>query len=251
MQKCLIRASILLLLLPLCSIAGETPDPLARVLEKNTTARGGAEAISSVRTIHTTVQITEPTFQVTGEYFATRNGRMRIDILADGTRVFTEAYDGEQGWQMSADGSVSSMSEAGEKAVRHGIVFNLFGLFEMPGIGLKLTYAGSESVDGREYDKIDLAFEDGLVNHFYLDSETGQIVRERDEVALHPDVDDTVQRFETVHGDFRPVGGVMYSWHAEKKDMDTGNVVQTIVVQDIVQNPAIDPALFARPGEQN
>jgi hypothetical protein len=247
MNKCLTWSWSFVLLLSFGSGADETTDSLARIIEKNTGARGGAKAISSVHTIHTRVQITEPTFQVIGEYVATRDGQMRIDILADGTRVFTEAYDGEQGWQMSADGSVSKMSEAGENAVRHGIVFNLFGLFEMPGIGLDLKYAGPASVDGRGYEKIDLTFEDGLINHFYLDNETGHVVRERDEVALHPDVDVTVQRFETIHGDFRSVGGVVYAWHAEKKDMDTGGVVQTIVVQEIVQNPDIDPVIFSRP----
>ncbi len=247
MTKSLIWPWLFMLLLPFCLSAGEAPDPLARIIGKNIVARGGAEAVSSVRAIRTRIQISEPTFQVMGEYVATRDGQMRIDILADGTRVFTEAYDGKHGWQMSADGAVSNMSEAGEAAVRHGIIFNLYGLFEMPGIGLDLTYAGPESVDGRDYEKIDVTFKDGLVNHFYLDSETGQIVRERDEVALHPDVDDTVQRFETIHSDFRAVGGVVYSWHAEKKDRDTGGVVQTIVVQEIVQNPDIDPVIFTNP----
>lgn len=141
------------------------------------------------------------------------------------------------------------MCETGEKAVRHSIIFNLYGLFEMPGTGLDLNYAGSVSVEGRGYEKVDLTFEDGLFNHFYLDSETGHIVREQNEVALHPDVNDTVQRFETIHNDFRVVGGVEYSWHSEKKDMDSGSVVQTIVVQEIVQNPEIDPVIFAKPSE--
>lgn len=249
MNKCLIWSWLFVLLLPFCSIAGDAPDPLARIIEKNTEARGGAGAISSVWAIHTRVQITEPTFQVMGDYIATRDGQMRIDILADGTRVFTEAYDGGHGWQMSGDGSVSNMSEAGQEAVRHGIITNLFGLNEMAGMGLDRKYVGQDKIDGRVYEKIDLRFDDGLVNHYYLDSESGQIVRQRDEVALHPDVDDTVQQFETIYSDFRAVGDVVYSWHAEKKDRDTGDVVQTIVVQEIVQNPDIDPVIFTKPDE--
>jgi hypothetical protein len=239
---------IFVLLQPFCAMASGIQGPLARIIAKNTQARGGAGPISSVQSIHTRIQISEPKFQVSGEYFATRKGQMRIDIFADGKRVFTEAYDGAHGWQMSSDGTITAMSEAGEKAVRHGIVSNLYGLFEMPGSGRELKYAGSEEVDGRDYEKIDLRFEDGLVDHYYLDGESGLVVRERDEIALHPDVDDTVKRYETVHGDFRPVGGVVYAWRSEKKEIDTGNIVQVIEVQEIVQNPEIDAMIFARPG---
>lgn len=43
------------------------------------------------------LDIVEPTFQVHAVYRADRNSRMRIDIYADGKRVFTEAHDGQRG----------------------------------------------------------------------------------------------------------------------------------------------------------
>ncbi|MCH7805693.1 MAG: hypothetical protein IH995_00920 [Proteobacteria bacterium] len=227
--------------------ACEAPDPLSQIIEKNTAARGGAEAIASVQTIQVRIQITEPSFQVMGHYAATRDGKMRIDIFADGQRVFTEAFNGESGWQMFGDGTVADMSEAGEAAVRHGIITNLYGLNEMAGINQALEYIGREMIDGRDYEKFDLIFDDGFVLHYDLDSETGLIVRQYDEVALHPDLDDTVQRFMTVYSDFRTVGGVVYSFHDEKRDLDTDELVQTTQIEEIVQNPEIDPAFFERP----
>ncbi|MCH8172759.1 MAG: hypothetical protein IIA70_05545 [Proteobacteria bacterium] len=227
--------------------ACEAPDPLTGIIEKNTEARGGAEAIASVQTIQVRIQITEPSFQVMGQYAATRDGKMRIDIFADGQRVFTEAFNGESGWQMFGDGTVADMSEAGEAAVRHGIITNLYGLNEMADLGMAVEYVGAETVAGRNYEKVDLVFEDGLIAHYFIDSETGQIVRKRDEVALHPDVDDTIQRFETIYSDFRTVGGVVYSFHDEKRDLDTDELVQTTQIEEIVQNPEIDPAFFERP----
>jgi len=228
-------------------VACEKPDPLAASVEKNTNDRGGAAALAAVQAIQNRIQITEPTFQVTGEYKATREGKMRIDIFAGDQRVFSEAFDGEAGWQMFGDGTVADMSKAGEEAVRHGLITNLYGLNEMAGLGVGLQYVGNEVIDGQNYDKVDLTFGDGAVNHYFLDAETGRVVFQRDEVALHPDVDDTVQRFETRYSDFRTVGDVKYSFRSEKRDRDTGEVVQTIIVEEIAQNPDLDPAVFERP----
>jgi len=227
--------------------ACEAPDPLTQAIEKNTQSRGGAEAIASVQTLQIRIQITEPSFQVVGEYVATRDGKMRIDVFADGQRVFTEAFDGQSGWQMFGDGTVADMSKSGEEALQHGIITNLYGLNEMAGLGLAIEFSGRETIEGDDYEMIDLIFEDGLVNHYYLDRQTGLIVRQRSNVALHPDIDDTIQRFETVNSDFRTVGGVVYSFHSEKTDLDTGELAQTDQIEEIVLNGEIDPAIFERP----
>jgi len=230
--------------------ACEAPDPLIQIIERNIQARGGADAVASVQTIQTRVQITEQGFQVMGEYVATRDGKMRIDVYFDGQRVFTEAFDGESGWQMDGDGTVADMSQLGEKAVRHSIITNLYGLNEMAGLGLAVEYVGTELIDSRAYEKVNLTFEDGLVIHYYLDSETGQIVRQRDEVALHPDVDDTIQRFETINSDFRTVDGVVYAFHTEKRDMDTGEMTQTTQIEKIILNGEIDQSIFKKPASE-
>ncbi|MEE8295184.1 MAG: hypothetical protein V3R64_05690 [Sphingomonadales bacterium] len=227
--------------------ACEAPDPLTQAIEKNTQSRGGAEAIASVQTLQIRIKITEPSFQVVGEYVATRDGKMRIDVFADGQRVFTEAFDGDSGWQMFGDGTVADMSKAGEEAVQHGIITNLYGLNEMAGLGLAIEYSGRKTIAGETYEKIDLIFEDGLVNHYFLQERTGLIIRQRSDVALHPDVDDTVQRFETVYSDFRTIGGVVYFFHEEKRDIDSGELVQTTQIEEIIQNPEFDPAFFERP----
>lgn len=227
--------------------ACEAPDPLTQAIEKNTQSRGGAEAIASVQTLQIRIQITEPTFQVLGVYVAARDGRMRIDIFAEGQRVFSEGFDGQSGWQMAGDGTVADMSKAGEEAIQHGIITNLYGLNEMAGIGLAIEYSGRETIAGETYEKIDLIFEDGLVNHYFLQERTGLIVRQRSDVALHPDVDDTVQRFETVYSDFRTIGGVVYFFHEEKRDIDSGELVQTSQIEEIIQNPEIDSTFFERP----
>ena len=133
---------IFIVLVSVILFSCEETDRLTQIIQQNTEARGGGEAISGVFIVQTRVQITEPEFQVVGEYVATRNGRMRIDVFAGGQRVFTEGFDGESGWQMFGDGTVADMSKAGEEAVQHGIITNLYGLNEMVGIGLAIEFSG-------------------------------------------------------------------------------------------------------------
>src|SRR5437764_13768532 len=69
------------------------------VIERNTKAMGGRAAIEAVQSIEVNLHIVDPGFEVDGIYRAARPGRMRIDVQAGGKQVFTEAFDGQKGWQ--------------------------------------------------------------------------------------------------------------------------------------------------------
>ena len=77
---------------------------LEQVVARHTEAVGGREAVERVRSVQYALTIVEPTFTVDGIYRADRKLRMRIDVVADGKRVCTEAYDGRAAWEMGGDG---------------------------------------------------------------------------------------------------------------------------------------------------
>jgi hypothetical protein len=60
--------------------------------------------------------IKEPSFEVTGTYVATRDGSMRIDIEADGQRVFSEGVHDGQAWQWTAGEGIAlqDLHQSGE-----------------------------------------------------------------------------------------------------------------------------------------
>jgi len=91
------------------------------LVELNTAARGGAAAIEAVRVFDSDIRIVEPEFSVDGRYVATRDGRMRVDILVGGERVFTEALGPSGGWSWTPDQGVAPASPRGAAALRHGI----------------------------------------------------------------------------------------------------------------------------------
>lgn len=230
--------------------AGATSDrgKLAEIIGLHTAARGGAEAIEAVRAIEVELHIVEPTFEVDGVYRATRDGKMRIDVYMNDERVFSEGYDGARGWQLPGGETVGKdMVAEGEAALRHGIAGNLYGLHEMASLGHSLKYIGTEAIDGVEYQIIDLVYAEGTVLRHYIDPRTWLVSRTRDERALHPDIDLTVRRFETIVSEYVEVAGVTKAHGTQKRDLDSGEIVQTTMVKKLTINPEIDQALFERP----
>ena len=180
-------------------------------------------------------------------YSVTRDGRMRIDILVKGQRVYTEAYDGKQGWDMEKDGSVSM--DAHGAALWHGTQFpgNLFGLGDMAKHGHKLEYAGREQIDGVDYYVLKLILSDGFETYRYVNPDTWMIDRARDYRAFHPALDAKQTWVETVWSDYRPLGGARYAYASENRDLDAGKTLATQKVSAIRLDPPIPDSYFAMP----
>ncbi len=237
-----------LLLASSCTGAPELTD-LDALVAKHVEARGGTDAIGRVGTFESDLLIEEPTFAVDGRYVATRDGRMRIDVSMDGTRVFTEALDHGRSWSWSPDEGVSEGSPQGSAALRHGIEFpfKLFGLHEMTARGHRLELRGREVVDGIDYHVLRLTLDDGFQVAYYVNPENWLIERERSRRALHVDVDPTPEWIETVYSDYRPVGGVLYPYKQVERQVATGKVLSTGTIREIRINPPLDADRFAPP----
>jgi len=91
-----------------------SPTTVDEVIERHTKAMGGRAAIEAIQTVEFDLHITDPKFEVDGTYFAARPGKMRIDVNANGEHVFTEAFDGQKGWEWEGKGT--AQKAATEKA---------------------------------------------------------------------------------------------------------------------------------------
>src|SRR5450755_3106402 len=74
------------------------PRTVEEVIDRNTKAMGGRQAIEAVQSIAVDLHIVDPDFAADGTYRAARPGKMRIDVNAESKHVFTEAFDGHRGW---------------------------------------------------------------------------------------------------------------------------------------------------------
>jgi hypothetical protein len=219
------------------------------VIRNHVKAMGGAEAIEKVKSLQYKLQNIEPTFSVDGVYSADRDLHMRIDIYSKGKWVYAEGFDGKNGWESDKEhGPAKAATAEAGPALWHGILMpdKMFGLHEAESVGSKVSLDGREKLDGVDYYRVKLTLKDGFSIYYYINPDNWRIERSRDFKALHPDVDATKKMFETRYSDFRMQDGVLRSFRSEKYDLNTGQIVQTTIIQSIETNPKLDPKMFEK-----
>lgn len=244
---CLIAA------LALLASAPTPPDPvLDRLLACHDRAAGGA-ALRAVDRIEYELAIEEQGHTLRGRYRAVREGiagRMRIDVFAGGTRVYSEWWDGRRAWQLPQDAETPVESQArGSEALRHGLEQpgHLWTLADMPRNGHAVTLEGQDSIAGTIHHVVKLALADGFTNWYWLSPATCRVERSRSFRAFHPDQDSTRKWVEVVYDDFHTVGGVTRPFRERTLDVKTGHVVATGRILALRHDPPFDPdSLSAR-----
>jgi hypothetical protein len=220
---------------------------LDSVLARHTRSRGGAARIEAIRTMRTTLRVEEPKFTVEVRYAADRTGRLRVDVLADGKRVFSEGIDERGGWSMDGSGPPKEATEKGVAALEHGLLFNLYGLHELPRLGHRIVLEDRQAVRGRAYDVLRVRLSDGFETWRLLDIQSGQLVLQRDYRAIHPDLDPRPVWIETRYSDFRTVGGVVIPFASKQYELETGQWLQTTEVLSMELNPPLAEEELRRP----
>jgi hypothetical protein len=245
------RSDRFLLVIGLASILlGCSRHPLTvdDVIERNTRAMGGRAAIEAIHSIEINLHITDPGFEVDGIYRAARPGRMRIDVQAGGKHIFTEAFDGQNGWQWNGKGNQEPASPKAAAALHHGIELpgKLFGLHELKQRGHQIELVGREKVDGADYYVLRLSLSDGYTTTLYVDPQSWLITRRRDVRPLHVDVDPTPTTIEQRSSDFREVAGVRFAFASTEIDLKTGKELERAKINHIEVNPPLDESIFKK-----
>jgi len=181
-------------------------------------------------------------------YSVTRDGRMRIDIISGGKRVYTEAYDGHDAWDLGEDGS-SPSTDPNPAPLWHGTQFpeQIFTLHDLAANGHRVEYFGREAIDGVDYYVLKITLSDGFETFRYVNPKTWLIERGRDFRAFHPAVDDKKGWIETVWSDYRPVNGVMHPFLSVNTDLTSGQWQATNTVTAIRIDPNFGDSIFVRP----
>ncbi|HZA38286.1 MAG TPA: hypothetical protein VE486_04020 [Candidatus Baltobacteraceae bacterium] len=234
-----------------CGLGGceRAPQTVDEVIERNRQAMAGRATIEAVNSIEVDLHIVDPGFEVDGNYRAARPGRMRIDVMAGGKHVYTEAFDGHRAWQWKGEGAaIQEESPKATAALRHGVELpgKLFGLHELQRRGHRVDLTGRERIDGIDYCALRITLNDGYTTTLYVDPKSWLVTRRRDFRPLHVDVDPTPTTIESRFSDFRKVNGVLFAFASSDTDLTTDKVLETTTVRSIKVNPQFDPAIFRR-----
>lgn len=236
-----------------CAPAGREPT-LDEIIAAHTQARGGRAALDAVQNVECELEIVEhnftPAITLTALYRVDRQGRMRIDVFKQGERVFTEAYDGERGWQQAGgDHPAEYAKPQAQAGLRHGpqLPVNLLSLHDLPARGHRVELMGREQLDGISFHHLRVTLDDGFATDYYLDPQSMLLARDRNVTALHPDIDAAEKPTETQWSDYRTVAGTQRAFASRSIDLASGKETQTVTIAALRVNVAIDPRLFSKP----
>jgi outer membrane lipoprotein-sorting protein len=214
---------------------------LARSLE----ARGGREAWKAVQAFQIRGQLDlQPGVQAPFTLTVARPGRMRLEFrLAEMTAV--QAYDGEDAWMVLPFTGSDAVNDMPEDLKRQAAdQADLEGPLVDPGSkGHVVTLVGRASFEGRDCYELDVQLASGERQRMFLDAETflqAGVTGDRTANGVS-------QHYESVISDYRDVEGLTLAHHVENR---TANGTQTISIESISVNPAVDQSLFARPAAE-
>jgi hypothetical protein len=220
---------------------------LAGVIAKNTAALGGELALDAVDTMVKRSLIVEGDFRDIAVFATDRLGRMRIDIFADGERVFAESFDGQAGHQWSPKDGQSAASERGTIALSHTpqLPNHIFRLKDMAANGHHVEHLGRESIATTDYDVLKLTLSDGFENFLWVESSTGLVTRVRNKRALHVDIDDEEKTIETRISEFRRVGEIVHPHRVIEVDLKTDETLVQITLEALEINKRLSEEYFS------
>ncbi|MDX1379883.1 MAG: hypothetical protein R3233_02125 [Xanthomonadales bacterium] len=221
-------------------------DRLDQILACNAAALGGMATLGGIDTLRFDLDIREPAFAVTGRYVASRDGTMRIDIFADGERVFAEGLEDGRAWQWTPAG-LADVRPEGAAALRHGVEApgRFWTLHQLRRRGLQVEWleAGPQA-RSREW-QLRLTRADGTQLDYFIDRFSCLPTREITRRALHPDVDPTVVTIETSWHEPFTVDGVVRFRVSEQRNLDSGEWLGTTRIVDVMQGLKLAEGFFA------
>src|ERR1700686_939528 len=219
----------------------QTADEL---ISKNIQARGGMEKMKAIKTMRMTGK-----FNGGGGFTASvGQENQRPNLLRETFRLqgmtSVQAYDGSTGWQIQPFGGKKDPELMGEDDVRDLLLDADFDgpLVDYKEKGNTVEYLGHDVVDGDDALRLKVTLKNGDIIYDHLDPDTFIEIRREIQQFIRGSQRDRVVGI----GSYKPVAGVMYPFSISSGPKNHPDA-QTVTVQKMEVNVAIDPADFALP----
>ena len=214
------------------------------IVARHFEAQGGVEKLKKVQSWRLTGKMSVgPGMEAPFTMEKKRPGKMRLDFTFSGM-TGTQAFDGTHGWQVMPFMGKKDPEPLGAEEMKESERQADFDgpLVDWKAKGHMLEYVGKESVEGADTWKLKLTRKDGLVEFYYIDVETGLLLKETAKRTIRG----TEVEGESLFSDYKDVNGFMFPF-----SMSNGVVgspqKQTMTFEEIVVDPAIDDSRFTMP----
>jgi outer membrane lipoprotein-sorting protein len=213
------------------------------IIAKSFEARGGLAKLKAVQSVRMTGKMTMgPGLEapVTIEMKRPRNARMEFTIQGS---TGVQAFDGKQAWGINPMGSRQPEPIPAEMAKDIDEQADIDGpLVDYKAKGNTVELVGKEKVEGSDAYKLKLTRKDGDVEYWYFDAETYIPVK----IEAKRTVRGSEIEGEVTLGDYKEAGGFLWPYSIQSGDKGRPEK-QSLVIDKIEVNPAIDDAQFKMP----
>ncbi|HXE74323.1 MAG TPA: insulinase family protein [Candidatus Xenobia bacterium] len=232
------------------AVPAATPESLARgrqVLEAAIQARGGLEALKSVRDLAILSRLKQATPMGEQEFVSKRHLLLPDKFRQDVVTPFGEIsliLNGEKAWQKSPRGSGPAPPQLVEQ-LRKELARELTLLLPqaLEG-GRTVQFAETTTLNDRRADVVVLTDAAGESTWLYVDAENGWILK----MAFQGMSREGPVQEERFYSDFRPVGGLILPFKVVA--LQNGQKTSEQTVSNLEVNINVDPTLFQAPAEE-
>lgn len=172
------------------------------VLEKYLDAIGGRDALSKVEDRTTIMRGTAMGQSLTIIVKQKAPNKMRQEVKAGGMDQ-TIIFDGEKGVMKAATQNVDVMGKELEQLKTEA---SMELMLDPESFGIKLSYEGSEKIDGKDVHKIKMTLPSGIRWFTYFDADSGLKIKEQKEMQTQMGLIEQV----VVYDNYTDVDGIKY-----------------------------------------
>lgn len=246
----LMRSPLLLLvaLTTSATLHAQTTAPSPTVDElvaKNLEAKGGAAALEAIKTIRFEGKLLVNQGQLELKYTSTlkRPGKVRTDAVLQGMTL-VQAYNGTDGWKVSPFQGRKDPEKMSADETKSLIESAEIGgpLEHWKEQGKKVTYLGTEDVEGTAAHKLKVERKNGDISYVYLDPDYFleiRVIDQRSEQGAKVEVENDL-------GDYEKVNDVYFPFSLEVGSKGS-NDKQKIIIEKGEANIPVDDSIFEFP----
>jgi hypothetical protein len=220
------------------------PVSVTEIVEKNTAARGGLQAWRAVQSMSMTGEM-DAGHDVKLPYTLElkRPRKLRLELQFQG-KTAVQVYDGARGWKVRPFLGKTTVEEFSPIELRAAAAeTELDGaLIDYTAKGYKLELAGIEPIEGKDAYKLKVAMPGNVVRHIWVDA--GTFLEVKVDGTRRMDGRDRVM--ETYLRDYKLESGLLIP-HVLETAVEGVKARQMFVVQNVVVNPQLSDARFAKP----
>jgi hypothetical protein len=238
------RYWVIVLLAVFCFSLLASSQTAEELVHKNIEAKGGMDKIKAIKTWRMTGKLIGGGITATTGQESMRPNLVRETFSLQGMTA-VQAYDGSTGWQVQPFGGRKDPELMGEDDMRDILIDSDFDgpLVDYMAKGNAVEYLGHDVVDGDDALRLKVTLKNGDIIYYYLDPDTYLEIRKETQEFIRGSVRENAFNL----GSYKPIDGVMYAFSIASGPKNDPTSWQTVTVDKIEVNMALDSSDFAVP----